>query len=108
MGYRVWLGCDQSYDDTGKDANGAWVDPADRSVGPAYNGRLYMGTPDDWTLAETFVSITSLTGAWAKMVPDETPSWIASDSKGLVALLSEVWPDAELRPVPDDAEGGTA
>lgn len=107
MGTRVWLGAEQSYDDTGKDADGNRVDPADRSVGPAHNGCLYMACPDDWTLAETFVSLTAATGAWAVMVPDDTPMWIASDSKGLLALLGEVWPDAEVRPVPDDAEGGT-
>lgn len=105
--YRVWLGCEQSYDDSGKDADGNRVDPADRSVGPAHNGRLYMAAPDDWTLAETFTSVAGPAGAWAVMVPDDKPSWIACDNTGLLSLLTEVWPDAEPRPVPDDAEGGT-
>lgn len=107
MGIRLWLGAEQSYDDTGRDEDGKPIPAEDRSVGPAHNGRLYMSCPDDWTLAETFTSVTSLTGAWAVMVPDDKPAWIASDSKGLLALLGEVWPDAEVRPVPDDAEGDT-
>jgi len=44
--------------------------------------------PDDWTLAQAFVALTSPSGIWASH-SDEPPKWCSSDSAGLAALVAE-------------------
>lgn len=44
--------------------------------------------PDDWTLGQAFVALTSPSGIWANH-SDKPPKWVSSDSAGLASLVAE-------------------
>ena len=54
--------------------------------------------PEDYTLSQAFTAITHPQGVWAHhAVAGTTPTWVASDSEALAALLSDHFGDIEIR-----------
>ncbi len=61
--------------------------------------------PDDWSIGQAFTAITSPSGVWAAHAREgATPAWVASDSAGLAALLSEHWGGVEVRDYEEESK----
>jgi hypothetical protein len=64
--------------------------------------------PEEYTLAEAFVAITHPgQGLWTRHSQDgKAPAWVASDSPGLAALVSEHFGGIEVRDLEEPSTGG--
>jgi hypothetical protein len=61
-----------------------------------------VDAPEGQSLAETFTAITHPSGIWAAHAQlGAVPAWVASDSPGLAALVSEHFGNIEIRDLED-------
>jgi hypothetical protein len=60
--------------------------------------------PEGMSLGDAFVNVTHPHGVWANHATEgAAPAWVASDSQGLAALLSEHFGGIEIRELEDPA-----
>lgn len=107
MADRVWLGCEQCYDDDKTDAP-----DHEREIGTPPTGSVFISLAENMPLAEAIATITNARGVWDRQVPDERPLWVAADNALLAQVLADHWGTVdeqgnrsalEIRPVPEDA-----